>query len=66
MIGIKSKISNSIFIEKFVNNGLLVIGASENVIRILPPLNVTKKDLNIALKKIEKTCVEINNKLWKK
>ena len=63
MIGIKSKISNSIFIEKFVNNGLLVIGASENVIRILPPLNVTKKDLNIALKKIEKTCVEINNKL---
>ena len=63
MIGIKSKISNSIFIEKFVNNGLLVIGASENVIRILPPLNVTKKDLNIALKKIEKTCGEINNKL---
>ena len=63
MIGIKSKISNSIFIEKFVNNGLLVIGASENVIIILPPLNVTKKDLNIALKKIEKTCGEINNKL---
>jgi len=62
LIGIKSKISNSIFIEKLRNNGLLVVGANESVIRILPPLNVTKKDLKIALKIIEKTCIDINSK----
>jgi len=62
LLGIKSKINNSIFIEKLRNNGLLVIGASENVIRILPPLNVSKKDLKIALKIIEKTCIDINGK----
>ena len=45
---------------------MLVIGASESVIRILPPLNVSKKDLKIALKIIEKTCMDINNKRWKK
>jgi acetylornithine/N-succinyldiaminopimelate aminotransferase len=62
LLGIKCKINNSIFIEKLRNNGLLVIGASESVIRILPPLNVSKKDLKIALKIIEKTCMDINNK----
>ena len=35
LLGIKTKINNSIFIEKLINNGLLVVGASENVIRIL-------------------------------
>ncbi len=62
LLGIKCKINNSIFIEKLRNNGLLVVGANESVIRVLPPLNVSKKDLKIALKIIEKTCIDINNK----
>jgi len=62
MLGIKARISNSILIDKLRNNGLLVVGASENVIRILPPLNVTIKDLGVALKIIKKTCMEINGK----
>ena len=62
LLGIKSKINNSIFIDKLRNNGLLIVGASENIIRILPPLNVTKKELKIALKIIEKTCMDINSK----
>ena len=62
LLGIKIKINNSIFIEKLRNNGLLSVGASENIIRILPPLNVTNKDLKIALKIIEKTCIDINSK----
>ena len=63
LLGIKCKVNNSIFIEKLRNNGLLVVGASESVIRLLPPLNVTKKDLEIALKIIEKTCIGINSKI---
>ena len=62
LLGIKIKIKNSIFIEKLRNNGLLSVGANENIIRILPPLNVTNKDLKIALKIIEKTCIDINSK----
>ena len=62
LLGIKSKINNSILIEKLRNNGLLIVGANENVIRILPPLNVTKKELKIALKIIEKTCEDINKR----
>ena len=65
MIELKSKVLN-IFIDKLRNNRLLIVGASENIIRILPPLNVTKKELKIALKIIEKTCMDINSKKWKK
>ena len=35
---------------------LLTIRAAENVIRILPPLNVKKNELNSAIKIIEQVC----------
>ena len=35
---------------------LLTIRAAENGIRILPPLNVKKSELNLALGIIEKVC----------
>ena len=62
LLGIKSKINSAVFIEKLRDNGLIIVGASENVIRILPPLNVAKKELIIALKIIEKTCKDISKK----
>jgi acetylornithine/N-succinyldiaminopimelate aminotransferase len=39
---------------------LLTIRAAENVVRILPPLNVKKKEIDQALKIIKKVCIEIN------
>ena len=39
---------------------LLTIRAAENVIRILPPLNVKKNELDQALKIINKVCTELN------
>ena len=35
---------------------LLTIRAAENVIRILPPLNVKKEEINIAISVIKKVC----------
>jgi len=35
---------------------LLTIRAAENVIRILPPLNVKKSEIDSALKIIKKVC----------
>ena len=35
---------------------LLTIKAADNVVRILPPLNVSNKEITIALKIIEKVC----------
>ena len=39
-----------------MDNKLLTIRAAENVVRILPPLNVKKQELNKALMIINKVC----------
>tara|TARA_B100001057_G_scaffold473225_1_gene537405 strand:+ start:8096 stop:9262 length:1167 start_codon:yes stop_codon:yes gene_type:complete len=44
------------FIKKLMDNNLLTIRAAENVVRILPPLNVKKIELDKATKIIEKVC----------
>ena len=43
-----------------MDNKLLTIRASENVVRVLPPLNVKKSEINQALKIIKKVCWEMN------
>ena len=42
-----------------MDNQLLTIRAAENVVRILPPLNVKKNEIDLALKIIEKVCSQI-------
>jgi len=59
LIGIQLYEDQTIFINKLINNKLLTIRAAENVVRILPPLNVKKKELDQALKIITKVCAEI-------
>ena len=44
------------FVKKLLDNKLLTIRAAENVVRLLPPLNVTRKEINLALKIINKVC----------
>ena len=44
------------FIKKLQDNNLLSVRASENVVRLLPPLNVKKRELNLALKILSKVC----------
>ena len=59
LIGIQLHKDQTIFINKLINNKLLTIRAAENVVRILPPLNVKKKELDQALKIITKVCAEL-------
>ena len=59
LIGIQLYKNQSIFIKKLMNNKLLTIRAAENVVRILPPLNVKKNEIDVALKIIDKVCSEL-------
>ena len=56
LIGVKLYKDQTSFIQKLMNKKLLTIKAAENVVRILPPLNVKKTDLNLAIKIIDKVC----------
>ena len=42
-----------------MDNRLLTIRAAENVIRVLPPLNVKKNEIDLAIRVIEKVCSQI-------
>ena len=58
LIGLQLFHDQTKFIKKLMNNNLLTIRAAENVVRILPPLNVKKSEINLALKIIDKVCKE--------
>ena len=60
LIGIQLHQDQTKFIKKLMDNKLLTIRAAENVIRILPPLNVKKSEIDLALKIINKVCRQLN------
>ena len=60
LIGIQLHTDQVNFIKRLMKKKLLTIRAAENVVRILPPLNVKKNEINQALKIIRETCSEFN------
>ena len=56
MIGMKCKIKNTDFVEKARINKLLTVKASDNVVRLLPPLILSSKECKEGLAKIRSTC----------
>ena len=60
MKGIKMIVDNTEFIDKLMENKMLTVKASENVVRLFPPLIVNKDELDEAISIIEKTCKEMN------
>ena len=59
LIGIQVQKNQVNFIEKLTDNKLLTVKAAENVVRILPPLNVKKNEIDQAIKIIKKVCSEM-------
>ncbi len=58
LIGLQLFHDQTKFIKNLENNQLLTIRAAENVIRVLPPLTVKKKEIDLAIKIIRKVCKE--------
>ena len=56
LLGLQLKVKQAKFIEKLMKEKLLTIRAAENVVRILPPLNVSKKEIDQAVTIINKVC----------
>ena len=58
LIGLQLFFDQTKFIQKLMEEKLLTIRAAENVIRILPPLNVKKQELDLAIRTIKKVCLD--------
>jgi acetylornithine/N-succinyldiaminopimelate aminotransferase len=59
MMGIKCKVPNTAFQAAALENKLLLIGAGDNVVRLLPPLIITRADVDEAITKIDKACRQL-------
>tara|TARA_A200000113_G_scaffold60471_1_gene51807 strand:- start:1082 stop:2248 length:1167 start_codon:yes stop_codon:yes gene_type:complete len=59
MIGIKCAVENNLLANKLYENGVLTVNAADNVIRILPPLNITMTEIKKVISLFEKSIKEI-------
>ncbi|EGT3956125.1 aspartate aminotransferase family protein [Clostridioides difficile] len=60
MIGIETNIESSIVEEKARKKGLLILTAGKNVLRFLPPLTISYKEIDEALEILKDILLEIN------
>jgi len=58
--GLKMSVDNTEFLNKLMENKMLTVKASENVVRLFPPLIVKNQELDEGLSKIEKVCKEMS------
>jgi len=58
MLGLKCVVNYADMVTRLRENGLLVVGAADNVVRILPPLTIGEKEVTEAMEIFEKTCRE--------
>ena len=59
MLGLEAKVSNAILIKEMIKQKLLTVKASQNIIRILPPLILEKKHVDEAITKMIKAFKNI-------
>lgn len=57
MVGLKCKKPNGDFVNALRKLRILTVGAGDNVLRILPPLNVGRDEIDAAIAGLEEACV---------
>ena len=62
MIGLECAVPNMDVVSALRAEKLLSVGAGENTLRLLPPLNVTRDEIDVALGAIEKACDALREK----
>jgi acetylornithine/N-succinyldiaminopimelate aminotransferase len=53
MLGLKCRVPNIEVVNAGYDVGVLTVPAAENVVRLLPPLNILDEDIGIALTRLE-------------
>ncbi len=62
MIGLKCVISNADLLQALKERHLLAVKAGSNSIRLLPPLNMTREEIDEALHALNGACEALSNK----
>ena len=59
MLGIKCKVTNTDLVAAARKEHLLTVGAGDNTIRLLPPLNIGDKEVEEAIDSLSKACAAL-------
>jgi len=59
IMGLRTVVPNTEFVSAARDHKLIVIGAGDNVVRLLPPLIITDVDLGEAINRLDATCAAI-------
>jgi acetylornithine/N-succinyldiaminopimelate aminotransferase len=59
MLGLKCTVPSGQLGDACLAEGLLTVGAGDNVLRLLPPLNISDDDVNEALEKLERAAASL-------
>jgi acetylornithine/N-succinyldiaminopimelate aminotransferase len=63
MMGIRSHVPNTDLIAAARSQKLILIGAGDNVSRLLPPLIVTEAEVSEAIERLDAACAAIEAEL---
>src|SRR3712207_5346201 len=56
IMGLRTVVPNTAFVSAARDQKLIVIGAGDNVVRLLPPLIISEADLGEAIDRLDATC----------
>ena len=59
MLGLKCRIPNTELSARLLANGLLTVGAGDNVVRLVPPLIIGESEIDEALAILARTLSEV-------
>jgi acetylornithine/N-succinyldiaminopimelate aminotransferase len=59
-IGIKCKVPNTELVAAGREEGILTVGAGDNVVRLLPPLNIGETEIREAYERLDRACSAIS------
>lgn len=62
MVGLKCRVPNTDLVSAALGEHLLVIGAGDNVVRLLPPLIVSDSDIAEAVARLDQACRRLETK----
>jgi acetylornithine/N-succinyldiaminopimelate aminotransferase len=61
MLGLKMRVPNTDFVAAARKRGLLIVGAGENVVRLLPPLIVSEEQVREAIALLSAAASDFEN-----
>jgi acetylornithine/N-succinyldiaminopimelate aminotransferase len=59
MLGLKCKVTNTDVVKAGYDAGVLTVPAGDNVLRLLPALNITDEDISEAVTRLDTTATKL-------